>query len=327
MLCPAIVRAQPPRVGTIEFFGLRKVKTEKIRLALGVREGNLLPGSKGAVEERLEALPGVVRARLEAVCCAHDDAILFVGIEERGSPHFQFNDPPSGSEELPADIVETYNHFTKAVIEAAREGRTGEQLRDGHSLMADPDARKLQERFLVFAELYLPLLKKVLRNSANDEHRAFAAALVGYAPRKQDVIEDLQYAIRDPDDSVRDNAMRALTAISVLSARDKDLDLRISPTWLVEMLNSIVWTDRKKATMTLLNLTESRPQKVLDLIRDRALISLAEMARWKSLDYAVAPFTLLGRVAGLSDKQIEDAWSSGQRESVIKQALKPPKRG
>ena len=326
-MCPLIVCAQPPRVGTIEFFGLRKVKTEKVRLALGVKEGNLLPGSKGAVEERLEALPGVVRARLEAVCCSNDAVILFVGIEERGAPHFQFNDPPSGPEELPAGMIETFNKFTMAVMEAARQGRTGEQLRDGHSLMADPDARKLQESFLDFAESDLPLLKKVLRNSGNDEHRAVAAVVIGYAKRKQDVIEDLQHAIRDPDDSVRDNAMRSLTAISVLSARDKDLDLRISPTWLVEMLNSIVWTDRKKATMTLLNLTESRPQQVLDLIRERALASLAEMARWKSLEYAVAPFTLLGRVAGLSDKQIEEAWASGQREPVIKLAMKPVKKG
>jgi len=116
--------------------------------------------------------------------------------------------------------------------------------------------------------------------------------------------------------------MRALGAIAVLAERDPDLGIRISPTWFVEMLNSIVWTDRNKAVMALLNLTESRPERILTLIRQRAMPSLAEMARWKSLSHAIGPYMLLSRAAGLPDQEIQDSWKNGQRETVIAKALK-----
>src|SRR5437016_12893976 len=126
--------------------------------------------------------------------------------------------------------------------------------------MADPACHALQVRFEVIAEQQLPVLREVLRNSSDDEHRAMAAYIVGYAPKKRDVVDDLQQAVQDPDDSVRNNAMRALGAIAALAAKDPDLGIRISPTWFIEMLNSIVWSDRNKAVMALLNLTESRPE-------------------------------------------------------------------
>ena len=172
----------------------------------------------------------------------------------------------------------------------------------------------------------MPVLRDVLRNSSDDEQRAIAAYILGYAPKKRDVVDDLQYAMQDPDDGVRNNSMRALGAILVLASRTKDSEIRIPPTWFVEMLNSIVWTDRNKAVMVLLNLTDTRQAAVLDLIRERAVQSLAEMARWNSLTHAVGAFTLIGRLAGLTDDAIQSAWIKGERESVIGQVLKAPKR-
>jgi len=43
---------------------------------------------------------------------------------------------------------------------------------------------------------------------------------------------------------VRANALRSLTAIAVLASRDPAPGLRISPTWLVELLNSPTAPDR-----------------------------------------------------------------------------------
>ena len=81
------------------------------------------------------------------------------------------------------------------------------------------------------AERQLPVLRDVLRNSSDVEHRAIAAYIIGYAPKKRDVVADLQQAIQDPEDGVRDNAIRAMTAISVLAAQNPDLEIQISPTW------------------------------------------------------------------------------------------------
>jgi hypothetical protein len=58
----------------------------------------------------------------------------------------------------------------------------------------------------------------------------------------------------------------------------------------------------------------------LDQIRDRALPSLIEMARWKTLAHALPPYLLLGRIAGLPDDAVKEAWTRGDREWVISQA-------
>jgi hypothetical protein len=75
------------------------------------------------------------------------------------------------------------------------------------------------------------------------------------------------------------------------------------------------------STQALLVLTENKNAAVLDLIRARALPSLAEMARWTAPSYALPPFRLLGRVAGLPDAEVNQAWDKGDREPVIQQAL------
>jgi hypothetical protein len=67
-------------------------------------------------------------------------------------------------------------------------------------------------------------------------------------------------------------------------------------------------------------LTDKRDESVLDQLRDRALSSLIEMARWKTLAHALPAYILVGRVAALTDQQIQDAWANGNRESVIEQA-------
>ena len=60
--------------------------------ALGVQEGDLLPLSKGDVEQRLDDIPGVVESHLEAVCCQNGKVTLYVGIEERGAAHFELHE-------------------------------------------------------------------------------------------------------------------------------------------------------------------------------------------------------------------------------------------
>jgi hypothetical protein len=87
------------------------------------------------------------------------------------------------------------------------------------------------------------------------------------------------------------------------------------------MLTSLVWEDRNKAAAVLLWLTASRPAPAPAARRAEALPSLVEMARWKHPGHAQAAFILLGRVAGLGEKAIGEAWARGDREAVIARAL------
>jgi hypothetical protein len=307
-----------PRIGAIEYYGVHKLSQQRIAKPLGVQPGDPLPPSKADIEDRLEKIPGVVQARLEAVCCQADgNAILFVGIEEKSAPHFAFRSFPTGDAALPADIVESYAKLLSAIDAAGRRGSTAEDLTEGHPLMADPDAREMQQGFVAWAGANLDLLRTVLRDSGQGDQRAIAATLIGYAPDKTKVAADLEFAMQDPDESVRGNAMRALGAIAVLATRRPELAIHVNSTWFIEMLNSIVLSDRLKAASALVNLTEKDGKSTLDQIRERALGSVLEMAQWKNLRYALPSFLLAGRMAGLSEQAIEANWTGGTRSAVI----------
>ncbi len=305
----------------INLYGLRKIPADRILSALKLQPGDPLPASRGDLEDRVAEVSGVVLARVEAVCCEGKNTILFVGVEERGAPHAAFRSEPAGNAVLPETLLTAYDGFLTAVRRAAAHGNTAEDLTAGHSLMADPQARAFQLQFITYAAANVPLIRDVLRNGSLPEQRAVAAAVIGYAPKKQDVADDLQFALSDPDEIVRANAIRSLVAIAVLDARQPSLNLKISPTWFIELLNSIVLSDRMEAVKALLTLTDRNSTAALDQIRERSLPSLAEMARWKTPRYAAPPFLLLARVAGLTDAQSEASWEKGEREPVIEKVL------
>jgi hypothetical protein len=50
------------------------------------------------------------------------------------------------------------------------------------------------------------------------------------------------------------------------------------------------------------------------------------MARWHDLKHALPPFILAGRLAGLNEKQIQNAWLAGNREPVLEKAQHPNKK-
>jgi hypothetical protein len=311
---------QPPKIGEINFYGLRKLTPDKVLAALTIKPGDLLPPSKGDLEERLGELAGVVDARIEAVCCEGPNTTLFIGVEERGAPHFDTHGVPVGSATLPEELMSQYRDFLAAVARAAHSGNAAEDLSGGDSRMADPQARRLQDAFATFAAEQLDLLRDVLRNGSEPDQRAVAASVIGYAAKKPAVINDLQYALQDPDDAVRTNAARALKAIAVLGQKQTVAGIKVAPVWFVEMLNSLALSDRLQATQALVILTNYPNPATLDLLRERAVPALIEMARWKSLEYALPAYLLLGRVAGISEADLQDQWQKGDRDTVIRKA-------
>ena len=323
---PAEGRSLTPTVDVLDFFGLGKIPEARIRKVLGFKEGDPFPHSKGDIEERLDAQPDVVESHLEAVCCDEGKAVLYVGIEEKGSIHFDPREPPEGDVELPKEILSGYRDFLEAYALAARRNALAEDLTHGHSLMADALAREIQLKFVDLAKADQAILRNVLRNSSDDEQRAAAVYVMTYAPDKRTIIDDLQFALRDADPDVRANGVRGLTAIAVYARLHPDSGIRIEPTWFIEMLNSVSWSDRHHALEALQILTDKRDAATMTLLRERALPALLEMSRWKTLTHALPAFMLMGRLTDLTDEQIEDAWTKGDREAVIAAALGRKKR-
>jgi hypothetical protein len=313
---------QVPTIGIIDFYGLRSVSEQQAREALQIKEGGAVPESREEIERRLEALPNVLQARLTFVCCEAGKTIVYVGLKERGAPTLRFHSAPHGTAKLPDNMLQAEDALSNAVTRAVEKGDVAEDDSQGHALFHNPEARAVQERFITFAAHDLKLLHSVLRDSSDARHRALAAEIMAYAANKLDVVKDLVYGMSDPDEGVRNNSMRALAIIARYARSLPNQRIKVPALPFIEMLNSIVWTDRNKASAVLLQLTEGRDAAILSSLRQRALQSLVEMSRWKSQGHASAPFFIMGRVGNLSDAEIQRAWDSGNRQSLIETVLK-----
>jgi hypothetical protein len=317
-LAPAIAPRQFPPIGVIDFYGLRRTTLAQARQALAITEGDEpTPERLDAARARLEAISGVASAHLAPTCCEQGKSILYVGLQEEGAPGFAYRAAPRGAAALPPAVLRAARDLEAAVEEAVLAGDAGEDDSRGHALFNNPKARAIQETFPAFAARNAPLLREVLHTSADAGQRAVAAEVLAYAPDKRAVVGDLEEALRDPDEGVRNNATRALAVIAGFAAREPARKIRVSAEPFVGMLNSVVWTDRNKAGRALLVLTAGRDPKILARLREEALPSLVEMARWKSPGHAQVAFIVLGRVAGIPEPEIFAAWERGEREKVI----------
>src|SRR5258706_499690 len=97
----------------------------------------------------------------------------------------------------------------------------------------------------------------------------------------------------------------AAWAIAVLARKQPQAGIKVALVWFVERLNSLALSDRLQATQALVILTDQPNPSAVDLLRERALPALVEMARWKTLEYALPAYLLLGRVAGIAEEDLQ----------------------
>jgi hypothetical protein len=314
--------SQLPAIQTIDFYGLRTVSEAQVRKALQIKEGDIPPETPLPAQLRIEAIPRVIHARLNFVCCQRDKTTLYVGVQEQDVPELTFRPAPTGSVRLPFDVPPAGAAFQQAYTMALEAGDHVEDQSEGHALMHFPEARAAQKKFVTLAALHPAILHDVLRNSADARQRALAAMVLGYAADKRDVVADLMYGTSDPDDQVRSNCTRALWIIAKFAQRKPDLGIQVPPAVFIDLLNSLVWTDRNKSSNALLETTFNHDPATLAEIRAKALPSLVEMARWKAIAHAQASLFLLGRIGGMSEDDIQSAIDRGDREAVISAGLK-----
>jgi len=316
--------AQEIRVGIIDFYGARQVAPDQLRQALTFKEGDLvtddLEMSLKQAEVRLAALAGVVRAHTEMVCCDEGRAIVFIGIEERGTPSLRFFSPPRGGIRLSADVVAAGEAFSQALMQAVQRGDAAEDRVRGHALNHAPEMRAIQEQFIGFARRDLALLRRVLRDSSDAEHRALAAHVLGYADDKKAVVPDLVRATRDPAGEVRNTAMRALLVFTYATPTAQRPTPQVPYEPFVTYLSSPVWSDRNKSSLAVAELSRTRNPQLLAILARTSRPALVEMARWKSKGHAYAALAILGRIAGMSEQAITEAFDRDDRERIISAA-------
>jgi len=321
-----------PPLGAIDLYGNRTTSSSEIRKALTFQEGDtihfdLFDAQKREAEQKLAEIPDVRRAFLTLVCCTEDrKSMLYVGIEEDASPCLQFLPEPTGTVQLSSEVSKASKEVADAWEKAVLNRDTTEDDSQGHAINSDPQLKTLQLALIPLAEAHLANLREVLRGSSDADQRAIAAQVLGYVKDKQAVVTDLVAAMRDPSSEVRNNAMRALMVFTKYTPKPPAKKIQVPSEPFLEMLNSCIWTDRNKSSAAVEELTESHDPALLTELREHALVSLIEMARWKSMLHASTSLTILGRMGGLTEGEILTAEDSGNREAIIATAQKTAAR-
>jgi hypothetical protein len=144
--------------------------------------------------------------------------------------------------------------------------------------------------------------------------------MLGYGSKSGEQIDALVKASFDPDDAVRNNAVRALW---VLAGAKPELAIKIPLEPYIRLLRSGDWSDHNKASLVLEALTKSRNPIVLEQIRAQALDPLIEMASWRSIGHAGAALAMLGRIAGIDETKLDELIGSGQTAPILSELASP----
>lgn len=312
--------AQTPPVGIVDVYGARTLTADQLRRAARIVVGDSVTAkTEIEAEARLRALPNVRAAEVDIVCCDNGRSIAYLGVRERGDSAFAYATPPTADARLPNNIIAAEKEFTVALQQAVVSGDTGESDSLGHSLVNYAPGRAAQERFLAYAAGNVARLRDVLHTASDASQRALAAQVIAYAINKNDVIPDLVRALRDPDAEVRNNATRALAVMAMYNQRNPQAMLRVPYEPFIDLMNSVFWTDRNKASFVLMALATADNVPLLNALRARAFDALVDMIRWESAGHAMPAAIILGRMGGLPDEVIMQSMQ-GDRNRIVEAA-------
>ena len=318
-----------PRIATIEFFGHKGVDTAAIRAALPFHEGDEVSDRDTAKEEVREAVVRSIGRKatdVAGICCASDGGVLlFIGIPGGSYKPFAYGPAPTGRASVSNELEQLYDRLGEAIVAAVQKGGDAAEEDDskGYALIKDPQARSIQLALRRYAIRHEREVFRVLELSSDSRQRGIASEALGYARQSAGQLLALTRAARDPDENVRNNATRAL---GVLAGSNERLARKISPDLFIDMLSSGVWTDRNKAAGLLERLTTNRNPVVLARLRSVALDSLIEMTLWREANHAFDARMLLGRVAGIPEKRLEELAWKGPPETIV-EALRGKRGG
>ena len=112
------------RIGHIEVFGYKGLDVERIHASLPVREGEEYSDrTKSQVRQEVAAAIGKQPTDVAAICCDEKgNRLLFIGLPGASYKAFVYNQAPTGSERLTADIMKLYGRLEQALEAAARKG-------------------------------------------------------------------------------------------------------------------------------------------------------------------------------------------------------------
>jgi hypothetical protein len=315
LLCLSIESAfsQSYQVGIIDYYGT-KYPNANFESCLTFKEKDtirFLTDSITYVKAKRQIVDCLLEKRLikqadiKFVCCDQVEGkwIAYIGTSDKPKS-INNKDSKTKDLKLPIEITNAYDSLMNFLLEAIQSGQSAEDDSEGHAFFVHPPSHKIQERFKIYADIYLQLLKEVIKSSKYPYQRTVASTVIAYYHDKRNIVNDLVEAAKDDDDVVRNAAIRALGIILNYSTKRPNLKISIPPDPFILLMNSISWTDRNKSVSILLTMSNHRDPKFLLQLKNTILESLIDMARWKSEGHAMSGFIILGRMAGWTEKKI-----------------------
>ena len=322
----AIAQDRHRRIGEIDFYGYAGLDLNKVRAALPLREGDDFTESDGAFFATIDRIRAAITrvigkppTDIAVVCCdAQGGQMIYIGLPGNSMRNVPYNSSPKGTVHFRSRVIDLYQQTMEALSKDVRRGAAKEDGSKGYALSNDPELRAKQLATREYSVRNERLVRRVLALSKDAEQRTAAAHILGYARQSKQQIAALVRASHDGDDSVRNNAIRALAVLAKSSPKIAD---QIPAEGFVAMLSSGSWTDRNKAGFLLDELSKKRDPKLLSQLRSQALDSLIEMARWSSRGHAGFARLLLGRIAGIEETRLQQLLEKEEVDQIIK-ALK-----
>ncbi len=320
----ALAQENHRRIGEIDFYGYAGLDLDKVRSALPLREGDDFRDSDfvetlDRIRAAITKVIGQPPTDIALVCCDDQGSqMIYIGLPGKSMRMVPYNPPPKGSARFPVGVINLYEQTMETSSQDVRKGASKEDESKGYALSSNPELRAKQLATREYATHHERLVLRVLASSEAAEQRIVAAHILGYARQSKEQIGALVRASYDADDTVRNNAIRAL---AVLAQSNSRVAVRIPAEHFVAMLNSGSWTDRNKAGFLLDELSKGRDPKLLSQLRAHAVDSLIEMARWRSRGHAGTARILLGRIAGIEETRLQKLVDAGEVEQILK-ALK-----
>jgi hypothetical protein len=322
LLTPNFAFTEDKRVGLIAFFGQEGIDTLPIRNALPFHEGSIvsfgdnLSGAgdsanrwKQDVKDAVKKVIGSEPTDVARVCCTNSgDLQVYIGLPGKSFRPIRYNDTPKRTVRLPEVLLSLDEEIDRLLFKAVLGGRIGEDDSEGYALSKDdPALRNKQLEFRDHARMNDELVFRVVDSSSDAKQRAIAATALGYLRQDDRQIAALVKASFDPDEEVRNNAVRAL---GVRLSANPGVARRIPAKRFISLLSSGTWSDRNKGLMVVFRLTQGRDPRLLRDLRSDALMPLAEAAQWET-GHALGARIILGRIAEIDEAEL---WSLAQEE-------------
>jgi len=285
----AFSQEQSFTIGAIDFFGHGGLDVDRLRAALPLHEGEKVsPESKekivALVTQAIKRATGREVGDVALTCCDERGRLLiYIGLRDESARQTAYNTAPRGSTRLSPTAIKIYRDVERALSNAISKGVLGEDDSQGYALSVDPEARARQLALHEYATRNAKSVRRVLASTRDVEQRQIAAEILGYADRSRQQIRALIRASHDVDSGVRNNAIRALV---VLARSSREASAIIPGECFIDLLNSVIWTDRNKSIALLAVLSTERDARLLACLREQALTSLVEMARWSYAGHA-----------------------------------------